>query len=241
MKRWTALFISFVVLFAPAFAEAMPLRPMQTIAGATGNDVSWPNCRESNAVSGQFGIVGVNGGKVFTGNKCLRQEADWFPNSTLALYANTANWGLPRGKNYTNFPLKCNANDELCVSYDFGYSTGKYAVMYAASQGVHSENWWLDVETVNSWTSNLVANRQALQGIADAIRHYTVFGTIGFYSTSLQWNQIVGNWQPNDAAWLAIGPGTAEEAAPYCKVPSFTAGKILFVQYTQTLDLDRVC
>jgi len=233
--------ISLITLFAPAGAEALSVRPMQTIPGTTGNDVSWPNCREVKAVTGQFGVVGINGGKVFTGNPCLREEAGWFPNSTLAVYANTANWGLPRGHNYVNFPLHCRADDEMCVSYDFGYSAGKYAVTYASSQGIHSEQWWLDVETENSWTSSLSANREALQGIVDAVRRYTVFASIGFYATRTQWQEIVGDWQPDDAAWLATASDNAATAATFCTYPSFTGGPIVMTQYTQTLDLDRSC
>ncbi len=241
MKRQVAAFVLVIALFVPSGANALSMRPMQTVPGTTGNDVSWPNCKEQKAVTGQFGVVGINGGKVFTGNPCLREEAGWFPNSTLAVYANTANWGLPRGKNYTSFPLHCRSNDELCVSYDFGYSAGKYAVNYASSQGVHSEQWWLDVEIDNAWTSNIYANREALQGIADAVRHYTVFGTVGFYAVRSQWNEIVGDWQPNDAAWIASVSDNDAAAKAYCEKPSFTDGPIVMAQYTETLDLDRVC
>jgi len=80
-----------------------------------------------------------------------------------------------------------------------------------------------------------------LQGIADAVRHYTVFGTIGFYAVRSQWNEIVGNWQPADAAWIASVSNNDTVAAAYCKKASFTNGSIVMAQYTKTLDRNRAC
>ena len=72
--------ISFIAISGAANAQG------QYISGSVGVDVSYPNCRAK--ISGAaFGIVGVNGGKSFTSNPCLKDEASKFKN--LSLYVNT--------------------------------------------------------------------------------------------------------------------------------------------------------
>lgn len=205
----------------------------------TGHDVSWPNCRAVPPSEKQFGIVGVTGGLVFHPNPCLFEESHWFESFTL--YMNTGYVGKARAAQYANYPQKCASSDEACFAYDFGYNSAMYALNYAASQYVHSSVWWLDVETENSWSTNMAYNRASLNGMVDAIRQHTILPTIGFYSYPGQWDTITGKWQNYFPNWVATGDVSAQKAAAYCSGQAFNDGPTWLTQYTTRLDNDYAC
>ncbi len=236
----TLLFtLSIVVVLAacaPASsAFALDLYPAQKI----GHDVSWPNCNAQLPVKSPFGIVGATGGLVFHPNPCLFEESHWFSN--LSLYMNTGYAGKIRAVPYESYPRHCSLADETCLAYNFGYNAGKYAIMYAASQYVHSNVWWLDVETENSWSTNTGVNRASLIGMVAAIQKNTVLPVIGFYSYPGQWNTITGGWQNGYPNWVATGNDRLQTATAYCDGQAFNGGKTLLTQYTTRLDNDYVC
>jgi len=114
-------------------------------------------------------------------------------------------------------------------------------------------NWWLDVETGNSWetlesaygqTPTAQANDQA--SIAGAIAALQSRGvtTIGVYSTSYQWAQIMGSTGTQFAAqpaWVA-GTGSLSTAQSNCASASFTGGPVTLTQYASSgYDADYHC
>lgn len=216
-------------------AYARGIYPNQKI----GNDASWPNCNAVPPVGSTFGVVGVTGGLVFHPNPCLFQEAHWFTN--LSFYMNTGYAGKDAAKKYASFPLRCNPSDESCLSYNFGYNAGLYAVNYAASQYVHASMWWLDVETENSWSANTEYNRASLVGMVHAIQQNTLLPTIGFYSYPGQWNSITGNWFNGYPNWAATGSDNIQMAMSYCHGQAFNGGPTWLTQYTTRLDDDYAC
>ena len=205
----------------------------------TGYDVSWPNCDVTPPKNPAFGIVGVNFGRVFTGNPCLQEEANWF--KQLSLYLNTAYPGADFARKYQYDRPPCPAHNENCLAYNFGWNATHYAVTYAGLQNVHAFSWWLDVETVNSWTDNIPANTASLQGMVDALRHYTFLPTIGFYSAPPQWQTLTYGWQTGSPAWIGTGSLERADALAACTQPSFNGGTTILTQYTQGLDRDYVC
>jgi hypothetical protein len=203
-----------------------------------GSDVSWPNCQEP-ATFTSWGIVGVTGGLDFTTSKCLRSEAAEFP--SLALYMNT---GWPGSNFYLKFynsPKHCSKSNNTCLAYNYGFHAARFAINFAHRQLVSSTNWWLDVETDNSWTTSFMQNRAALQGMVTAISEDNLWAKIGFYSSTAQWPEIVGNWRPDSPAWLATGATTFGAARAACSLPSFTAKPVVMTQYTPKLDQDLLC
>ena len=118
--------------------------------------------------------------------------------------------------------------------------------------------WWLDVETGNSWetgTAGLANNVADLQGMVAAFTR-TSGGTsgsialggaksVGIYSTSAQWGQIVGigtalgtlaglpNWLP--------GARTANAAASNCSLAGFTGTVVLTQWFGRPYDGDYAC
>src|SRR5258708_9182999 len=64
-------------------------------AGSVGNDVSYPECGRPVPTGGEFGIVGITGGRPFTANPCLGAEQTWasgLPDVAM-VYLNTSNPG----------------------------------------------------------------------------------------------------------------------------------------------------
>ncbi len=116
--------------------------------------------------------------------------------------------------------------------------------------------WWLDVETANTWQSSTTANGLEmnvadLQGMVAALQHAGVGTTgvdvVGAYSTSTQWNQIVGVTTPQYANLYGIpdwipGARSSAGASSNCALPSFTDGTVAVTQwFAHPIDGDVAC
>ena len=210
----------------------------QYVKGSTGIDVSYPNCSASLPKT-SFGIVGVTGGTAFSQNPCLKAQASKFNN--LSLYMNTGWPGVTSVYNNNQSPQQCQAADLNCLAYNYGFNAGQDAMNYANNSGVYSQTWWLDVETMNSWSSDTAQNRNSIQGFYDALKAGGV-NTIGIYSTTAQWNGITGNWLNNWPSWGATTWHTAKQAATYCTGHEFTGGPSYLMQYIgKHFDEDVAC
>jgi hypothetical protein len=240
--RWVvsllvAVLMSLLIL---GFSDAAALNPYPV--KSTGIDVSWPksNCQAKPPTGTVFGIIGVSGGLDFKVNACLRQEAAWFGNN-YSLYLNTGYPGADRGLRYQSSPEQCDRTALDCLAYNYGYNAALYALTYASRQNVHTTNWWLDVETDNSWTDDPAQNIQSLQGMITALQQHTFLPTIGIYAYPGQWNLITDSWHNGLTAWIATGSSSRSAAVADCQAPDFTGGRIIVSQYTQALDEDYSC
>lgn len=202
-------------------------------------DVSWPNCKTAPANTFGAGIIGVNGGLDFHPNPCLSQETSWFVR--YALYINTGYPGSNSVRKFPSSPKSCAKPDKQCLAYNYGYNATLYAIKYANLQNAHASQWWLDVETENSWTANALVNRASLQGAIAAIKQNVVLPmpTVGVYSSTDQWNIITGKWHNNLPAWLATGSTSKTAATKACHGRGFIGGRIQLTQYTPTNKLDQ--
>jgi hypothetical protein len=231
-----------------------------------GRDISFPQCGGALPAehSAAFGVLGVNGGLAFTGNPCLVAELAWAKrlDAPPSFYANTGNPGPKRGKHWPigqTSPKVCSANvpNSLGCSYDYGWNAGwqSYTTATDAAQQLHrvdrvnarhraaNVDWWLDVETMNSWqTIDGTATRAAkerdvatLNGEIDALRIAGV-DRVGVYSTSLQWLAITGGTKIDKSRfagapqWLA-GYDSRAHAMAGCGVRGFTGGPVVMTQY----------
>ncbi|MHB1865362.1 MAG: hypothetical protein ACYCPS_04375 [Candidatus Saccharimonadales bacterium] len=202
-------------------------------------DLSWPNCNLTDIANKQAGIIGINGGLVFSHNPCLSNEVNLFANN-YALYLNTGYPGYSYGLKYSSYPIHCLASNYDCVAYNFGYNAAAYSIEYADLSNAHSFRWWLDVETENSWTNSIYQNRASLEGTLDAVKQYVHPVNIGFYSFPGQWHKIVGNWENKAPEWVASASNKLKTAIQFCHT-SFNSGPILLSQYTTKLDFDYNC
>lgn len=233
-----------------------------------GYDISYPQCGGPFPASPAFGIVGVNGGRVFSPNPCLgtgavMAELAWAGGTSVQLYANTGNPGPALSTHWPNgqtSPRACNTGtsqgaDTADCAYDYGWNgaedsyqaaVGAYISLGLAPQGATrtptADVWWLDVETTNSWRDEVSLNVAALQG-ALAYLQSTGAASVGFYSTAYQWNVITGSTLVFAAApsWVA-GSVTASQARTSCDAIGFTGGLVQIAQYEANgFDGDLIC
>lgn len=227
-----------------------------------GNDVSWPQCNQSLPSGQAFAIVGVNDGLANGTNPCLSEQLAWAEQSvggtgqpTVALYVNTANPGLegswwPTSNEYNGqvvtspYGTCTGANDRACA-YMYGYAKASDDATIRGVNNPGSYRWWLDVETINSWQADTVANRADMEGMTAYFK--SIGATVGLYSTTYQWGQLIGSVSSssnlyNLPSWI---PGSRNEKAAKtaCTSTPLTAGStISMTQFvSQSLDYDHSC
>ena len=204
-------------------------------------DLSWPNCLSIPSSDYAAAIIGVDGGRDFNLNPCMANEA---ANARYySLYLNSGNPSFPRIAKIGTGPIKCPAHNLICYSYNYGYQAALYSLKAARLNGLHTTYIWIDVETDNSWTTNMTANQADLSGMVRAIGAGQLFSShIGIYSTPNQWQQIVGSWRIGYPLWLGTGATSLKAAKAACSTPSFTGGQLLITQYTlKNLDYNYAC
>jgi hypothetical protein len=238
MKKIISVLVIGLATFL-VFATGVASAQSPYVSGSTGIDASWPNC-SANLSGVTFGIVGVTDGTGYSTNPCIASEAAYFSN--LSLYVNTG-WDDQSSHINASSPKVCAPGDENCLAYNYGYDAGLYAVAAAQNAGVKSSNWWLDVETGNTWNSNTTQNQNSLQGEYDALSASGAI-TIGVYSTTAQWDSITGTWKNNWPSWGATTWTTAKQAQTYCTGHEFTGGPSYLMQYIpkrSSVDQDVAC
>jgi hypothetical protein len=180
-----------------------------------------------------------------------------------ALYANTADPGPALSTHWPNgqtSPEQCNttanpgSNTAQCA-YDYGWNaaTDSYRDAVAAYVSLGwaqtgatrtpvANAWWLDVESGNSWTSSTAFNVDELQGEVDYLKSVGV-GSVGFYSTSADWQTITGGTSSFAAyqSWMP-GAGSLSQAQANCAGGGVTGGGVALTQYPSNgFDADYQC
>jgi hypothetical protein len=245
----------------PAVMALQTVAP--TAARARGHDVSYPQCGGALPTSGDFGLVGVDGGLPFAENPCLAQQVVWARAfGRPAYYANTANPGprlsshWPIGQQSPRVCAKAKPDSEGCA-YDYGVNAAKdsFARARAAARSVGAKDpsvstWWLDVELHNTWEADEFGPRPrflrndtaALAGMMHAL-HKRGVRHVGVYSTAHQWGVVTGGASLGRAPVWYAGTGTQATARAHCHPAfSFTGGRIRMAQYaTNGFDGDLRC
>lgn len=223
MFHRSAAVLAITVLSATLVTLPNPSPASAAVAVAeAGRDISFPQCDGPlpKVRNTRFAVLGVNGGRAFTKNRCLTRQLRWAKRlaGPPAFYANTGN---PGPKNSAHWPLgqtwprECSRSEPNSVgcSYDYGWNAAKqsFSVATDAAQQLHgvsranarqrvaNVDWWLDVEILNSWqTVHTVPTRAkqqndvaTLAGAVNALWDLHV-GRVGIYSTSYQWSAITG-------------------------------------------------
>lgn len=190
----------------------------------------------------------------------------------VQLYVNTAN---PGGLGTVSWPTTntdslgnvvnnsygvCDGSDSIACAWQYGWNRAVEDVVLrfqpAATQAgvsnlASSYVWWLDVETSNTWKAtgsafNNQSNAVVLEGMTSYFK--SAGGRVGLYSTSYQWNQIVGGSVTvasnlnGLASWLA-GSTTLNSAKQTCNASALTAGgSVVLAQYvSKNLDYNYSC
>lgn len=220
---------------ASATAKGKP-QPKQP----TGYDISYPQCGGAFPSNVLFGIVGVNDGIVYSPNPCLASEISWAERyeAAVILYANTADPGPALSSHWPTgqtSPRVCDpANpDSTDCAYDYGWNAAadSYADAVNAYASIGENEWWLDVESANSWETNTANNVAELQGEADSLTAHGA-SSVGYYANAGEWQTITGGTTAFTASpsWRA-GAGSQAGAQSYCGTVGFTGGPLKYSQY----------
>jgi hypothetical protein len=229
--------------------------------------VSWPQCNGVNLGSqpsgASFGIVGANDGLAGTENPCLSAELGWENSlsyhSPVQVYVNTADpgngvadWPTQNPSGPVNPYGSCTdvtrrgdlvGADSRACAWDYGYNKAIQDLGWVSSSSV--VRWWLDVETDNTWQSGKKSdlNEAELDGMLTALP----VRTVGVFSTSSQWGQIVGPSLDSHShalgalpEWIPSGANSAS-ASDCTSLPAFTTGAVKYVQYATSFDYDIAC
>jgi len=208
--------------------------------GATGYDISWPQCGAPYPdPPHEVTVVGINNGHMYSQNPCLASEATW-AGSSLTLYVNVD--GLPNDttSGITGPRGKCAVTDIVCRSYNYGRNGVEYDLSYTRRLHIDSKMWWLDVEVEPIWRNDPRSNSNVVQGVLDGLRLHG--DTAGIYSTNYQWGEITGgNYNPHTPIWVA-GPQTLDEAKAYCAPRyGFGGGTTWLTQWSTHFDHSYAC
>jgi hypothetical protein len=223
-------------------------------AGQTGHDISSPQCNGTALGAkptdqGSFDVLGVNAAIVYSPNPCLAAEYGWAAGppapAAVSFYANTADPGSqsthwPRGQ---TSPRLCPVEKHYRTgtqafancSYDYGWNAAANSfadAVNATPSGVPTAaQWWLDVESANTWSSDRTANTADIQGGIDYLRSRVAYA--GIYTNSTSWASITGSTRQFSGYPFWAPGGTQATAAATCANPaaSVTGGHIRYVQY----------
>jgi hypothetical protein len=186
-------------------------------------------------------IVGVNGGRAFTRNLCLGNQWNWATGGLKqpAVYINLNMPGVPALRGAFGPAGFCESRDPYCRAHNYGYSAAQYAVTYARSQGVYATEYWLDIETMNEWSTDSTENAQVIQGAVNYLLEQGL--TVGIYSTPYQWTTIAGSYSPGLPVWTA-GATDLADARSRCAVQyAFGGGSVVMVQWVEEFDRNWMC
>lgn len=258
-KLWLAapLALGAALVFSGTVWAADSARASST---ATGNDVSYPQCKKSLPTGQAFGIVGVNGGIANNFNSCFSTELAWALRSPgtgsqppASLYVNTGN---PGNLGVADWPTNnisadpytpsCTGGDNQACAWQYGWNMAFLDAGRVPSPAQYV--WWLDVETANSWESNTANNDAALEGMVAYFQSINV-KAVGVYCTSYQWGKIAGTPSATSslnslADWIP-GARTLSGAQSNCKLRPFTTGgHVAITQWVKSagsVDSDYAC
>lgn len=214
--------------------------------GLHGYDASYPQCPQGKVPQeASFAIIGVNNGKGFTTNPCLRREWQAAPPLRRELYLNSG-LDLRAASKVTpgcrELSGRLGAGASRQAAYAIGCSEAVYSRAAMRSAGIpQTVMTWIDVEQANSWQHDLNLNRFALEGEIDQLAGGGPLP--GIYSTARDWAAIAGSWSPAPvtADWVAAPTPAA------CGSAGFSGAPIWLVQEAPTwpdpsgLDSDWAC
>jgi len=241
---------------APA-ASAAPVSPRGT--GSTvvaGGDVSWPQCPLGMGIPSRrslglpmpgdrarFVVIGLTNGPAFTPNPCLASQVQWARDRRVPVSAYAvATW--PTGRQLSRYGATGPYAGTTLRSRlrNVGYAEGRYNLGRLGTVGLTVPHVWIDVEhySIRPWSSDRRNNRAVVRGVARAYQDAGI--ATGFYSTSLQWTDIVGRVAWGLPEWHTAGPRSRSVALSRCSEASFQGGPVVLAQWwTDSADHDLVC
>jgi len=234
IKNYFFLLAVLIIFISPNTLLAAPAKIKLSESyskGAMGYAISYPQCgSDFPKQSYDFGVLGVTNGRSLTKNPCLKSELAWANKGLYApaFYINLSN---PPLSDKIIKSLGCDKIDQKCLAYRFGYRTAKEAREYAVSQGALPGAWWLDIQTISSWSAKTSINAQAVLGAVAYFKEQNL--AVGLSATPYQWNKVVGDLETGLPTWVP-GRYNKKFAAKYCLTgKSYSGGNIRQVAYVE--------
>jgi hypothetical protein len=206
-------------------------------SGTHGYDLSFPNCARPRPRQADFAIVGVNGGRPFTFNRCLAAEYQWAATrGPVAVYLNTGYTRRLRQLISPACALAGGGPSRAAEAFAVGCSEAASSFERMTLLGLAAPAvWWLDVETSNAWSANRRLNTQVLAGMIAFLQRLTPTPVVGVYSNQSWWRKIMGGWALAAPEWIPQAPSGV------CPAP-FSSGSVWLSQGgSSTLDQDNSC
>ena len=181
--------------------------------------------------------------------------ADWPTSGGNATYGSCATTAVTLSSGST---ATVGANSDGCA-WQYGYNmavqdAGWLAEAASAINGqgapvtvggsAASYQWWLDVETANTWQPDAAMNVADLQGMIAGLDAAGAT-TVGAYSTSSQWGSVTGGSAPGSLYQIPVwipGARSLSGAKGNCSQASFTQGRVAVTQwFGRPYDGDYAC
>lgn len=232
------------------------------LTAAMGMDISWPQCGQELPQPPAFAVVGVNGGFPDTTNPCLVAQLAWASGATAAsagnlppVYVNTANPGTGGswwpasnaygGNDITDPYGMCGGAATAACAYIYGYGLALEDANHRGVPDPAHRLWWLDVETLNSWSPDTRANTAVLEGMTAYLE--SIGAQVGIYSTGYQFAQIAGVIDAGSnlnklLEWIAGADSPASAQAMCAADPLTPGGTVTQTQFTtESFDYNITC
>jgi hypothetical protein len=213
-------------------------------ARTAGRDVGWPQCPRNVGIRGRHGlaqpmpgagarfvIIGLTNGRAFTANPCLAKHLRWVRTHHVwaAAYA------------FATYPTRAQLRRYGGLK-NAGRAAARYNIRVMQQHGFTTPHVWLDLEPSSSrpWSGRRVRNRAVVHGWVRAYRDAGY--TVGFYSTTHLWREIVGHLRLGVPEWRTAGPVSPSRALRKCREKSFQGGRAVLTQWWTThRDFDGLC
>jgi hypothetical protein len=191
----------------------------------------------------RFVIVGLTNGRAFTPNPCLVKHLRWVRSHhvyasayAFATYPTRAQLRRYRHRGPDD------GRQFLGALRNAGHAAARYNIRVMQRHGFTTPHVWLDVEPSSSrpWSRHHRWNGAVVKGWVRAYREAGY--TVGFYSTTNLWHDIVGRLRLHLPEWRTAGPASASAALRRCHERSFQGGRAVVAQWwTKHRDFDRLC
>lgn len=204
----------------------------------------------------------MNGGLPDTTNPCLAAQLAWAAGTAGAsagnlgsVYVNTANPGTggswwPASNVYggiqmTNPYGMCAGAATAACAYIYGYGLAFDDANHRGVPGPEHRLWWLDVETLNSWSADTGANTAVLEGMTAYLE--SIGAHVGIYSTGYQFAEIAGVIESGSNLntlneWIAGADSAASAQANCATYPLTPGGTVTQTQFTtESFDYNITC
>ena len=240
--RRTAVWVAVVAVLAAVVTASAGQRTTWT----HGYDVSWPQCKGSQARHLPAGrpayvVLGLTHGAGHTVNPCLADQIAWARSrgSRIAAYL-VPSYPTAAQRKSARVGTYGVCHTLSCRLHNDGAAQSADALGVMRRVGLSLPMVWVDVEFRShpSWSRDDARNRAVLAGVLRGLDRAGV--RYGVYTTSYMWRSLTGGWRLRVPNWIPAGSGSAAAARERCATTG-SGGPTWLVQFTREWDENLTC